>query len=218
MSFEGGPQFCSYDSPRALSYTVSLSFFPPPPYLCISARYLISPSHILSHLFPCSLLSSQWIFYWAALEPDVSVRRGWGGGTGGGGALMATDLMLQSLTLKALPAFSSPHFTSVCTVLVLPPSILLILYTLKHVTYTNWLPLPLPASHVAELYLNQPFDLNWERKLWLWFRPHAAHKRCDHRGQIILCEISYPHWHNLPLQLSSLELPWISPTVNFFTA
>lgn len=46
MSFEGA-RFRSYDSPRALSYTVSLSF-PPPLYRCISPLSYLSFTHSLT--------------------------------------------------------------------------------------------------------------------------------------------------------------------------
>lgn len=74
MSFEGA-RFCSYDSPRALSYTVSLSF-PPPLYRCISLLSYLSFTHSLT---PFSLAPSpppSGSFYWAALKPDVPVLRG----------------------------------------------------------------------------------------------------------------------------------------------
>lgn len=183
MSFEGA-RFCSYDSPRALSHTQSHCLFR---RFCIvaSLRYLIYPSHILSHLFSRSLLASQWLFYWAALKPDVPVLRR-RGGRWGTAAKGRCNQMTCSFRVAHSPHnrlfsnlfiylfftpylhFSYPPFLPLFLFSYFFPRISLTLYTQNTHTHihkltfsTPHLPPPCLSCNTSDLLLSWTYHLIW---------------------------------------------------------
>lgn len=172
MSFEGA-RFCSYDSPRALSYTVSLSLSAASVSLHLPA--ILSILHTFSHTSFSLAHSSppSGSFYWAALKPDVPAllrgragRRGDGGGDERGGrgrrmtcSFRATHSPHNRISLHPF----SRIFLPTISVLLLQDLAQIIPQKKNTPTYTNLTsstsPLPVMQCERPSFKSNQPFDL-----------------------------------------------------------